>query len=244
MRLLGIDIGNTTVNFGLFSDGRLIRTKKVLSKEAAVKKIPFGGFDAAVIASVVPALTGKLILKIKRTRKGVSPVIADFKNIPIKIKVDFPAQVGADRLVNALAVKELYGSPAVVIDLGSATTFDIVSARGEYLGGVIAPGISMSINALHEKTAKLPIVSLVRPAGVAGKNTSDAIVSGIVHGNVGMIKEVMLRISRECFRPSGFKVVLTGGYAGFIKHYFKNFIVDEDLTLKGLNIIYSKISRA
>lgn len=266
MKLLVVDIGNTTVNFGLFSatntggslpvrqagascgeNFKLQKRVKILSSRVPGKNIPFKDFGAAIISSVVPALTSVIVKKIKKLPGARRIIVAGPGNAHIKLKVDLPGQVGADRIVNALAAREIYGSPAVVIDLGTATTFDIVSKKGEYIGGVIAPGVRMSIDALHEKTAKLPRVKLKLPETVIGKNTADAIVSGIVFGNVGMIKEVLKRIKRgkkeegRGKREEGrIKVILTGGYAELLSKYFPDFAIDPDLTLKGLKIIYEK----
>ena len=248
MNLLAIDIGNTTVNFGLFENDKLKKKTKIYSREMPRRRIPYTGFDDAVIASVVPALTRVVSGKIKKLPGGKSITVLDSTNIPLKLKVDNPAQVGADRIVNAAAAAEIYGCPAVVIDMGTATTFDVVSKNCEYTGGVIAPGISMSLDALHEKTSKLPRVNLKIPKGVVGKNTEDAIISGIIFGNVGMIKEVMSRVGsrkseavREKVKNKKWKVILTGGYSEIFAKYFPGFELDPDMTLKGLNIIYKKI---
>lgn len=235
MKLLAIDIGNTTINFGLFENKKLKKIKICTEK---FKKIPFGNYDAAIISSVVPFATKKIIRQLK-----IKPIITDYKNIPIKIKVKNPKQVGSDRLVNAVALKEIYGCPSVVIDSGTATTFDFVSEKGEYLGGVISPGIKISAEALHEKTAKLPKVSFRALARnlIIGKNTKEAILSGIFFGHIGLIKEVIDRVQSSEFRVQRLKVILTGGYADFFAAHFPDFIVDDDITLKGLKIIFSKI---
>ncbi len=255
MKLLAIDIGNTTVNFGLFKKDKLAGKIKIYSKDMPHRQIPYSGFENAVIASVVPWLTKVVSEKIKRMPGKIKVTVLDYTNIPMPLKVDFPSQVGADRIVNAFAAAEIYGCPAVVIDMGTATTFDIVSENCEYAGGVIAPGLRMSLDSLHEKTSKLPRVELKIPNSVVGKNTEDAINSGIIFGNVGMIKEVMERIgSRKpgtgekkakgarC-RGIGKKptVVLTGGYSEIFAKYFPAFEADPDMTLKGLKIIHKKL---
>ncbi|MFH0948131.1 MAG: type III pantothenate kinase [Elusimicrobiota bacterium] len=276
MKLLAIDVGNTIINFGLFSalakgeflpdppvagqagendrgftcggDNKELTKIKILTTKFA--KIPFSDYDIAIISSVVPDLTPKIKKNLKNS------IVVNHKNIPIKIKLINPGEVGSDRLVNAVAVKELYGVPSVVIDLGTATTFDIVSENGEYIGGVIAPGVRISAESLSEKTAKLPKVSFRVPMKsgrrnlVVGKNTKEAILAGIFYGQVGLIREVIKRIrsspSRfacgEEFGVRRLKVVLTGGYANFFAAHFPDFIVDEDLTLKGLKIIFEKLT--
>ncbi|MEW6557472.1 MAG: type III pantothenate kinase [Elusimicrobiota bacterium] len=248
MKLLTVDIGNTTIDFGLFSATKLGgsasggENKKLIAKTkiltAKFSKIPFGNYDNAIIISVVPCITSKISRQLKN-----KPIIVNYKNIPIKIKVKKPEQVGADRLVNAVAVKEIYGCPSVVIDLGTATTLDFVSEKGEYLGGIIAPGIKISAEALFEKTAKLPLVSFqtIKQNLVIGKNTKEAILSGIFWEHIGLIKEVIKKIKNEKLKMKNLKVILTGGYAKTFAKHFPNFIVDEDLTLKGLEIVFEKL---
>ena len=245
MKLLAVDIGNTTINFGLFSaaqiggfasGGENKKLEKVKIFTEKFEKIPFGDYNSAIITSVVPDATKKIIRQLK-----IKPIILDSKNIPIKIKLKKPAEVGSDRLVNAAASKEIYGVPSVVIDFGTATTFDIISKNGEYIGGIIAPGVRISAESLYEKTAKLPKIKLEVPKNIIGKNTKEAILSGIFYGQVGLIKEVMERVQSSEFRVQSLKVILTGGYSGFFSKHFPDFIVDEDLTLKGLKIIFSKI---
>jgi len=240
MKLLAVDIGNTTINFGLFEDKKLKKKVKILSKLLPKKDIPFGDFGAAVVSSVVPELTSAIVKKIKKFHDDRRVFIVTSRNVPIKLKVDIPDQVGADRIVNAIAAREIYGCPAVVIDLGTATTFDIVSKKGEYSGGVIAPGIQMSIDALYEKTSQLPRVNMKLPQNIIGKNTNDAIISGVIFGKVGMIREVMGRIGSGKWEVGSGRVILTGGYAKMLSKYFPNFVVDCDLTLKGLKIIYDR----
>ena len=235
MKLLAIDIGNTTINFGFFENKKLKKIKIFTEK---FKKIPFGDYDDVIIASVVPKATKKTVRLLK-----IKPVILDSKNIPIKIKLKNPDRVGSDRLVNAFAAKELYGVPAVVVDLGTATTFDIVSKNDEYIGGIIAPGVRISAESLYEKTAKLPNIIPEIPKNIIGKNTKEAILSGIFFGHIGLIKEVVNKVgSRKSEVGSEkLKIILTGGYASFFAAHFPDFIVDDDITLKGLKIIFSKI---
>ncbi|OGS44730.1 MAG: hypothetical protein A2539_03845 [Elusimicrobia bacterium RIFOXYD2_FULL_34_15] len=232
MKLLAVDIGNTTINFGLFENGKLISKKKVLSKK--FKSNPYKNYCKAIISSVVPNLT----LKTKKIIKKATVVIN--KNIPIKIKIKNPKQVGTDRLVNALAAKKIYGYPAIIIDSGTATTFDIISKKGEYIGGIIAPGIRISAEALNEKTAKLPKINLTNinknKLNVVGKNTEEAIKSGIIYGHVGLIREVVNEIRKQNPEIRNAKIILTGGYSKLLSSFF-SFKTDENLTLKGLQII-------
>ncbi|MFH1541164.1 MAG: type III pantothenate kinase [Elusimicrobiota bacterium] len=258
MNLLAIDIGNTTVNFGLFEisqDGKnkKLKTKtKILTEKFQKIPPPLNNYDNAIITSVVPNVTNKIISQLK-----IKPIVLNSKNIPIKIKLKTPEKVGSDRLVNSVAVSELYGVPSVVIDLGTATTLDVISKNREYLGGIIAPGIRISAESLYEKTAKLPKIKPEIPKNVIGKNTKEAILSGIFYGQIGLIKEAINKIENRksssksiaCFtcgeevESKNLKVILTGGYASFFSKYFPDFIIDEDITLKGLEIIFTKIRR-
>ncbi|MDD5687172.1 MAG: type III pantothenate kinase [Elusimicrobia bacterium] len=238
MKLLAVDIGNTTINFGFFENGKLISKRKVLSGK--FNRIPYLGSDRAIISSVVPSLTSRVGKKLKK------PVVVNYKNVRVEIKLKNPKQVGTDRLVNVVAANELYGTPSIVIDTGTATTFDVISEKGEYLGGVIAPGIKMSAGSLYERTAKLPKVEPRIPDNVIGKNTEEAILSGIFYGHIGLIKEVVERIKGDFSNSKKLKIILTGGYSNFISKYFsktswENFIVDEDLTLQGLKIVFENL---
>lgn len=256
--LLAIDIGNTNVHLGLFQGKRLLRdwnlpsqpawsAKKYLSlikpviarrtKSAAaiyIKKI-----SHVVIASVVPSLT-RTFQKVGMELAREMPLIVNAKNCGgLKIKVDYPREVGADRIVNAVAAYELYGAPAIVVDFGTAVTFDLVSAKKEYLGGVIAPGLGTSVEALHRRTALLPVIRLARPRHVCGTNTVSCIQSGIFYGAVGLIETLVPRLQRELGwrRP---KLILTGGHAALISPALRTpHLLAPRLTLHGLQIIHS-----
>lgn len=239
VKLLAIDIGNTTISFGLFENEKLVINKKILSKNYG--KIPYIYHDASIISSVVPNLTAKVKKNLK------NPQVVSYKNIPLKIRLKNPAQVGADRLVNAVAAKALCGYPAIVIDMGTATTIDVVSEKGEYAGGIIAPGIEMSAISLYEKTAKLPKIKLPRTDGsfrgnlTIGRNTKEAILAGIFTGHIGFLKEAIRRIKNQS-RQGGTKIILTGGYVDYFSKYIDNSIVEKNLTLKGLKIIFDRLS--
>ena len=181
-----------------------------------------------------------MTLTIKKTLKN--PIILNNKNIPIKIKLKNPSQVGIDRLVNAVAAKNIYSCPSIVIDFGTATTFDIVSEKGEYIGGIIAPGIKISAESLYEKTAKLPKLNIkkINNLKIIGKNTNEAINSGIIYGHIGLIKEVLREIEKQNPKIKKPKIILTGGYSKMLSGFF-DFKIDEELTLKGLQVIFDSL---
>jgi type III pantothenate kinase len=181
----------------------------------------------------------------------VEPIFVSSRNIPeIKIKIKNKTEVGADRLVDALAAYKLYGGPAIIVDFGTATTFDVITAQGEYLGGAIAPGILLARDTLHERTAKLPKIEIRAPKSVIGRDTVEAMRSGLVFGYVamveGMVERLKLRITPclpagrnyELRKTSKIKVIATGGLAKLICKYTDIVdIIDGKLTLKGLQLI-------
>ncbi|MBN1384640.1 MAG: type III pantothenate kinase [Elusimicrobia bacterium] len=251
MTLLAIDIGNTTINIGLFSatktggsvsggENKMILSRSFLTKDygknySTIGRIPHKN---AIISSVVPDLTAKVKKNLK------NPYIVSYKNIPMKVKLKNPAQAGADRLVNAVAVKTLFGYPAIVIDMGTATTIDKISAKGEYAGGMIAPGLEMSVASLYEKTAKLPKIKLSQKLlknFSIGKNTKEAILAGVFTNHIGFLKEAIRRIQKSDKRRA--KIILTGGYADYFSGYIEHSIVDKNLTLKGLKIIFDHLNK-
>jgi type III pantothenate kinase len=165
------------------------------------------------------------------------------RNIPLKIRVKKPAEVGADRLVDALAANKLYGGPAIIIDFGTATTFDVINQDGEYLGGAIAPGILLARDTLHERTAKLPKIELKAPQSVIGRDTIEAMRSGLVFGYVAMVEGMVERM-RLATRDSRLKVIATGGLAQLICKYTDVIdIIDDKLTLKGLRLTAELLSK-
>ena len=240
--LLAVDIGNTNIVYGLFKGNKLISKHRILTLASADVK-EAGKIDAAVISSVVPQITGAIAKRIQR-RYGIKPVVLTWKNIRnLKFGSIKKEQVGVDRIVNAVAVKELYGTPAVIIDLGTATTFCALDGAGRYLGGAITSGLAISRDVLHERTAKLPLVEIKRPKKVIGKDTIEAMRSGLYWGYVEMI-EGMIRRFRKELGGKAF-VIATGGLSALIAKGTKMIdIVDPDLTLKGLNLIYIDARRA
>ncbi|MGD8996596.1 MAG: type III pantothenate kinase [Anaerolineae bacterium] len=249
--LLAIDIGNTNITFGLYEGDRLgprwrIRTihEKMPDEYGILMVQLFQHSDhspeavsGVAIASVVPPLT-QAFEEVSRRYLGHDPLVVDAGvRTGVRIRYDDPRQVGADRVVDAAAVKALYGLPACVVDFGTAATFDAVSAEGEYLGGAIAPGIGIAAQALFERTAKLPRVQLSRPPSVIGSNTPHAMQSGLLFGYVGLVEGMVSRFKAELGPKT--QVIATGGLAQVIAQETDIFdAVDPWLTLHGLQIVY------
>ena len=252
--LLAIDAGNTNIVFAI-CDGDVIRNKWRLatstvrtSDEYAVwlaellelHGLGFGKLSNAVIGTVVPALLFDLRLLCRQYLKCEPLIIGDPDvDLGIGVNTDRPNAVGADRLANAVAAKHLYPGASIIVDFGTATNFDIVGAGGDYEGGVIAPGVNLSAEALHRAAALLPRVAIHRAQSVIGKDTVPAMQSGLYWGYAGLIEGLVTRIRAEYGAPM--KVIATGGLA----HLFERDIpvierVDGDLTIKGLMLIHAR----
>jgi type III pantothenate kinase len=258
--LLAIDVGNTNIVLGVFERDRLAQSWRLATyRERTADELGMmvtnlfrhAGLDPAaiagvILASVVPPLTG-MIREMTVRYFGQEPVTVDGTTATgMVVRYDPPSDVGADRLVNGVAAFELYGRPrraaTVVVDFGTATTFDVVDARGDYCGGVIAPGINLSLEALNLAAAKLPRIAVKRPASVIGKSTVPAMQSGVYWGYISLIEGVVRRIAEEF--GSKMTVVATGGLAPLfaeavdaIEH------LDPDLTLRGLVEIHRRNKR-
>ena len=252
--LLAIDSGNTNIVFALFDDqGEKVRGEWRSSSDTNRTADEFGVWltqlmameglnrhdvDACIIASVVPAVVFALKTLCRRYFDCEALVVGETTvNLGIQVLLDRPEEVGADRLVNAVSAHTRYGGPLIVIDFGTATTFDVVDGDGNYCGGAIAPGINLSLEALHAAAAKLPRVAIGRPRTVIGKATVPAMRSGIFWGYVGLIEGLVSRIKKEFGAPM--TVVATGGLAPlFIEVTDAIQHLDPDLTLRGLLEIY------
>ncbi|MBU0573982.1 MAG: type III pantothenate kinase, partial [Candidatus Margulisbacteria bacterium] len=216
MKLLAIDVGNTSTTFGVF-EGKDLALKKKWDVEtillpAYLTKKGFSDKIFVIVSSVVPDINRFIRKKFKK------PIFILPDKVPgITLKVKKPAEVGADRVVNALAARNMFGGNLIVIDFGSATTFDIVSESGEYQGGAIAPGIGFGRDILHERTAQLPLVKVMEPKSVIGKDTHEAILSGLIYGYASLVDGMITRILTETGKPA--RVVATGGFARLIKKY-------------------------
>jgi len=239
--LLAVDIGNTNIVIGLFKADKLVSKLRILSGgRAQVNKIR-GGFSSAIISSVVPRLT-RVIARHLISRYKIRPIIVNWKKIKnLKVKIGNRSRIGVDRLVNAVAAKSLYGCPLVIIDFGTATTFCAVDKKGDYLGGAITSGLAISRDVLHERTAKLPAIEIRRPSRAIGRDTVEAMRSGLFFGYVDMVEGMIKRFKSVIGKRS--KVIATGGLAKLIASGTDKIdVVDQDLTLKGLNMIYKQRS--
>jgi type III pantothenate kinase len=249
--LLTIDIGNTNITLGLY-DGdvlgprwRLATEHNRMSDEYGIMLINLfqhAGVQPAqvhgiAVASVVPPLTGTFQQACDKYL-GRQPLVVDAGvKTGVRVRYDDPKGVGADRVVDAAAVQKLYGGPACIVDLGTGTTFDAISADGDYLGGAIAPGLGIAADALFQRTAKLPKVDLVRPPSVIGRNTVNAIQAGLIFGYVGLVEGMVARFRAEL--GPAMKVIATGGLANVLASETKVFdIIAPWLTLDGLKIVW------
>lgn len=252
--ILVIDVGNTNTVFGVYDGKKLLNhwrmetSKGKTSDEYGMfivsllsyEKIDVGKIEAVVIASVVPPIMYSLEHAIRKYFKLEPMVVGPGIKTGINIKYENPREMGADRIINAVAALELYGGPLIIVDFGTATTFCAVSSKGEYLGGVICPGIKISAEALFQKTAKLPKIDLVKPETVIGRNTVSSMQSGIIYGYVGEVDYIVRRMKKE-MKEDNIKVIATGGLARLIASESET--IDEInglLTLEGLRIIYER----
>lgn len=251
--LLAVDIGNTNVVFGLYDGERLAHTFRVSTvhtrteDEYAVlirelfllRGLASDVVDAAIIASVVPPLTDVLADAVRRACAREPLVIGPGVKTGIPVLYENPREVGADRIVNAVAAYDRVHGAVIVVDFGTATTFDCISPKGEYLGGVIVPGVRVSLDALLERAAKLSRIELSAPPRVLGRNTTHALQSGLIIGHAAMVDGMIERLEEELGYQS--KVIATGGLGNLIaKHARRIGSVDENLTLEGLRILYAR----
>lgn len=249
--LLVIDIGNSNVTLGVFQGQELAASWRLgtevhrtadeyavlLKSLLASQGLSPSDIKEAVLGSVVPPLVATFQEAIERYL-GVQPLVVDVGiRTGVRISMDNPREVGADRICNTLAAYHLYGGPAIVIDFGTATTFDVISEEGDYLGGAIAPGIELALEALFQHAAKLPSVELTRPKHAIGKNTVASMQSGLIFGYVGLVEGIVRRIKRELGGKA--RVIATGGLAQVIARETPIVeVVDPQLTLVGLRLIH------
>ena len=254
--LLAIDVGNTNIVFGLFDGDDLVGNWRVATdknKTSDEYGIVFANIlkynnmnekdiNSIIISSVVPPLMLTLSNMVKMYFNVEPLIIGPGVKTGMNIKYDNPKEVGADRIVNAVAGYEKYGGPLIIIDMGTAITFCYISEKGDYEGGLILPGINISAEALFQRTAKLPKVEIVKPTSVVRKTTVESIQSGLYHGYVGIIDHIIEEIAKdENIDTEKLKVVSTGGLAKIFTEDSKYVnIVDELLTLEGLKRIYDK----
>ncbi len=238
-RYLLVDVSNSYTKLALASPAKLLRVTKIatpkLGAKSLEKAIGSWKFETAVISSVVPK-TAKALRKFLK-RKNVLHVGPKL-NLGVGIDYPKPASIGADRLANAASALELVGAPAVVVDFGTAVTFDIISPAKKYVGGVIAPGLQVMTEYLYQRTALLPRIDLSEPVAAVGKSTRDAMMAGAVFGYRGLVRQILQEIQREIGNSGKIKVVATGGYAELIAAKLPEIKkVYPHLTLEGLRII-------
>jgi type III pantothenate kinase len=254
--LLVVDVGNTQTHFGVFeSDGdqvtehwRFATVREstqdelgaALSNLLALRGMAFGDIDASIVSSTVPQLSVQWTAMAERYLGHQMLVVGPSIRTGMAIRMDNPREVGADRLVNAVAAYDRIRDTCVVVDFGTAITYDVVSAAGEYLGGIITPGAEISIDALYDRAAKLPKVELAQPRALIGKSTVDAIRSGIVFGFAAQVDGIVRRLRDELGAHT--KVLATGGLAGALVPTVQETIdeVDDLLTLLGLRLIWQR----
>jgi len=242
--LLTVDIGNTNINFGIFKGLRLVKKFLIPTKDYSIHRLEgkLGEYHISdsIIASVVPKACNILEKDLKSLFSSRPCVLGKNTKVPIINLYRNPSKVGQDRLVNAYAGVMLYGAPLVLIDFGTAITIDVVSKKKEYLGGLIIPGLGISLTALAKHTALLPRIKLSAPKELIGNDTKNSILSGIVYGFSALADNLTERIKDKIGK--GAKVVATGGDIGLIAKYSKCIDkADRDLTLKGLNIIFRAV---
>ena len=250
--ILVMDVGNTNIKIGLYgNDNKLKNTWRIatnfqntadeygmtLLNLFTTVGVKFSDIDGIIISSVAPTLNYTLEHTCRYYMKQPIFVGPGIKT-GINIKYTNPAEVGADRIVSAVAAYKLYGGPVIVIDFGTATTFGVVSAQGEFLGGAIAPGIKSSMEAMVNTAAKLPRIELVKPQSVINKTTVSNMQSGVVYGFIGMVDNMIARIKKEINAPDC-KVIATGGMSVLVSSEVKAITtIDRALTIKGLKILY------
>ena len=242
MNYLIIDIGNTNIDFvnfnkltNKYSNKFTVDTPDILKGHFGIvnKKIKKNFYKGALCSSVAPNAFNKL-KKILRTKNVHLNEIKDRKlNLPIKIKLNKPKQVGSDRVVNAIAAFKIYKKNSIIIDFGTATTFDVI-VKNTYVGGMITPGINLSLKVLKEATAKLPLIKLKKTNKYIGKDTVSAMNNGMYWGYIGLIKELVQKIIKETKKK--YLVIFTGGLANifFSSFPFKDKVIDQQITLKGI----------
>lgn len=254
--LLTIDVGNTNIVLGVYDNDKLIAHFRLATMyersrdEYGVLFLNFlthrdikkGDIEAVIIASVVPQIMYSLERAIVDYIGKTPIVINNETDLGIKVLLDNPKELGADRIVNAYSAVKQYGGPLIVVDFGTATTFCAISRNSEYLGGLICPGIKISMEALFTKTSKLPRVEIVKPESVIGKNTVNSMQAGIYHGYVGQVNYIVEKMKKEMVEPNA-KVIATGGLAKLISAETDVFDhINGNLTIEGLRLYYKTLN--
>lgn len=259
--LLVIDVGNTNITFGLFDGDKLDHQWRIASSKSKTSD-EFGiemeqilehfhyhreMISGIIIGSVVPDLMHTLSAMCRRFLKLEPIIVGDGTRTGMAIRLDNPKEVGADRIVNAVAGFEKYGGPLIIVDIGTAITHDVISASGEYLGGAISPGIGIAAEALFLKTAKLPKIQLETPKHAIGRNTVEALQAGLVNGFIGLIDSNIEAIVKElnAMGQPHPTIVATGGFSLLLAQHSRYIdLVDKDITLNGLRLVYERTMKA
>jgi type III pantothenate kinase len=247
--LLAVDVGNTQTVYGVFDDSRLAERYRVATERRTTADelyvlisalLDLDAVDGVCLSATVPALVREY--EGFADRAGLPAlVLGPGVSTGIALRYDDPREIGPDRIANAVAAKERYGSPSIVVDFGTSTNFDVVSPEGEYVGGVLAPGIEISMDALFARAARLFRVDFAPPPTVIGKTTQTALQSGLVYGFAGQVDEIVTRIRDELGAPA--PAIATGGLAELVAPHSRTLErVDPFLTLEGLRLVYARNS--
>jgi type III pantothenate kinase len=249
--LLAVDVGNTQTHFGTFTDGELVEHWRfatvpdctrdelgvMLRNLLELRGIGLADIDASIVSSTVPSLEPEWLAMGTRYLGHTMLSVGPGLKTGMALRYDNPREIGADRLANAVAIRDRYGGPAICVDFGTSVNFDIVGPEGDFLGGVLVPGVEISLAALTERGAMLPSIDLAPPRAVIGKSTVDAIRSGVIYGFAGAIDGILRRLFEELGEDTD--VIATGGLAGVIAPFTELIDeVDDLLTLTGLRLLH------
>jgi type III pantothenate kinase len=251
--LLTVDVGNTQTHLGAFREDELVEHWRfatarfatadelavVLSALLGLRDLRLRDAEAAIVSSVVPTLAHEYEQLIERYLEGRGALVGPWLKTGMPIRIDTPQELGADRLVNAVAVYDRVGGACIAVDFGTAINYDVVSSAGEYLGGVISPGIEISLEALAARAARLPRVDIVEPKHAIGKGTQEAIQAGVVYGFAGQVDGILGRLREELGEEA--TAIATGGFAqAIVPHCDQVDEIDDLLTLTGLKLIWER----
>ncbi len=251
--LLAVDVGNTQTHFGTFADGRLVEHWRfatvpestadeigaVMRNLLELRGVGLADISSSIVSSTVPALEREWLAMGERYLASSMIAVGPGLKTGMALRYDNPHEIGADRLANAVAIRERFGGPAVCVDFGTSVNFDIVGANGDFLGGILVPGVEISLAALTSRGARLPTIDLAPPKAVIGKSTVDAIRSGVVYGFAGAIDGILTRVFDELGEDTD--VVATGGLAHSIVPFTELIDeVDDLLTLTGLRLLHER----
>ena len=252
--LLAVDVGNTQTHFGAFKGDELVEHWRFATVRTStadelgarlralleLRRLEFGNLDASIVSSTVPQLEPEWVEMSERYLGHRMLSVGPGVKTGMAIRYPNPREIGADRLVNSVAMRERFGGPAICVDFGTAVNFDVISGAGEYLGGVLVPGVEVSLEALTERGAKLPKIDLAAPAGIIGKTTIEAIRAGVIYGYAGAVDAIVRRLKDEELGTEC-DVIATGGLARHVVPFSEEIDeIDDLLTLTGLRLIHER----